>query len=94
MFWSLESLKPGDEILVIDLNGAERRFIVDYHTRYPYDDAPIQEIFGPAQDSRLALITCNGDWDRVNRNYSHRVVLYATAADDAGTSNESKGLTP
>lgn len=82
VFWALESLEPGDEIFVRGLDGVEHRFIVDFHTRYPYDDAPVQEIFGPAEVPRLALITCNGEWDRVNRNYSQRVVLYAMAAQD------------
>lgn len=82
VFWSLESLQPGDEIFVQGEDGVERRFVVDFHTRYPYDDAPVQEIFGPAEVPRLVLITCNGVWDRAARNYSHRVVLYATAAPD------------
>jgi LPXTG-site transpeptidase (sortase) family protein len=82
VFWNLESLEPGDEIFVQGADGIRRRFIVDYHTRYPYDDAPVQEIFGPAPVPRLALITCKGTWDRINRNYSHRVVVYATAAQD------------
>lgn len=82
VFWDLETLESGDEIFIRGLDGIERRFIVDSHTRYPYDEAPVQEIFGPASESRLALITCKGAWDRVNRNYSHRVVVYATAAED------------
>ncbi|MFQ5854413.1 MAG: sortase domain-bontaining protein [Anaerolineae bacterium] len=82
VFWDLESLEPGDEILVRGLDGVKRRFIVDYHTRYPYDDAPVQQIFGPAEAPQLVLITCNGKWDRANRNYSHRVVVYATAVQD------------
>ena len=82
VFWSLESLQPGDEIFVESQDGTRRRFIVDYHTRYPYDEAPVQQIFGPAPVPRLVLITCNGQWDRIKRNYSHRVVLYATAAPE------------
>ncbi|RME43542.1 MAG: class F sortase [Chloroflexi bacterium] len=82
VFWDLESLKPGDEIFVRSLDGVRRRFIVDYHTRYPYNDAPVQQIFGPSEVPQLVLITCKGTWDRVNRNYSHRVVVYATAAQD------------
>ncbi|MBS1252164.1 MAG: hypothetical protein MAG451_01202 [Anaerolineales bacterium] len=83
VFWDLESLEPGDEISVLSLDGIERRYTVDFHTRYPYDEAPVQKIFGPASKSRLALITCKGTWDRINRNYSHRVVLYATAAKES-----------
>lgn len=79
VFWDLEALNPGDDLYVRGLDGVERRFVVDYHTRYAHDEAPVQEIFGPANEPRLALITCNGVWDRANRNYSDRVVLYATA---------------
>lgn len=80
VFWDLESLKPGDEIFVRGLDGITRRFIVDYYTRYPYDEAPVQQIFGPAEVPQLVLITCKGTWDRLNRNYSHRLVVFAKAA--------------
>ena len=82
VFWDLESLEPGDEIFVLGLDGVKHRFLVDFHTRYPYDSAPVQQIFGPADQPQLVLITCKGDWDRINRNYSHRVVVYAKAAED------------
>lgn len=82
VFWDLEALQSGDDIFVTGLDGKRQHFVVDYHTRYPYDEAPVQSIFGPASKPTLALVTCKGDWDRANRNYSHRVVLYATAADD------------
>lgn len=82
VFWDLESLEPGDEIFVQGLDGVKHRFLVDFHTRYPYDDAPVQQIFGPNDQPQLVLITCKGDWDRINRNYSHRVVVYARAAED------------
>jgi len=82
VFWDLESLEPGDEIVVQGLDGVQRRFIVDFRTRYPYDDAPVQQIFGPANEPQLVLITCKGTWDRIDRNYSHRVVVYAKAVQD------------
>lgn len=82
VFWDLESLEPGDEVFVQGLDGVKRRFLVDFHTRFPYDGAPVQQIFGPADQPQLVLITCKGEWDRVNRNYSHRVVVYARAAED------------
>lgn len=82
VFWDLESLEPGDEVFVQGLDGVKHRFLVDFHTRYPYDGAPVQQIFGPADQPQLVLITCKGDWDRINRNYSHRVVVYAKAAED------------
>lgn len=81
VFWNLEKLKSGDEVFVQGLDGVKRRFIVDSSTRYPYDEAPIQQIFGPADAPRLALITCVGQWDRANGNYSHRAAVYATAAE-------------
>jgi LPXTG-site transpeptidase (sortase) family protein len=90
VFWNLEALKPGDEIFVRGIDGIERRFIVESHTRYPYDDAPVQKIFGPAQTPRLTLITCNGNWDRATKNYSHRVVLYATAPPEDAERNLGK----
>lgn len=95
VFWRLESLEPGDEITVRGLDGIRRRFIVESRARYLYDEAPVQRIFGPAEAPRLALITCQGAWDRANRNYSHRVVVYATAAqEDKSSSNAGPNRRP
>lgn len=77
VFWALGKLRPGDEILVTDAGGAEYRFQVVQVATYPYDKAPLAEIFGFSLRSRLNLITCRGRWDRKQRTYQERLVVFS-----------------
>ncbi len=77
VFWSLGKLRPGDEILVTDAGGAEYRFQVTQVAVYPYDEAPLAEIFGFSLRSRLNLITCRGRWDRKQGTYQERLVVFS-----------------
>ena len=80
VFWNLNKLQPGDEVIVVGEDGRERRFVVQGSEIYPYDQAPVQRIFGPAEEPRLNLITCDGAWDREQLNYTHRLVVYTVAS--------------
>lgn len=77
VFWSINSLVPGDRIIVQDVNGNDHTFAVTQIQSYPYDAVPLQEVFGPASKPMLNLITCQGTWDSATHNYSERVVVYA-----------------
>lgn len=77
VFWDLGKLKAGDKIYLSDNNGKELIFEVTRREVYPFSNAPLQEIFGPATESRLNLITCNGSFDRTSQNYDKRLVIYS-----------------
>lgn len=77
VFWKLDKLQLGDEILVEDVTGATHRYQVVNVESYPYDQAPIADIFGFTLESRLNLITCRGRWDRVQQTYANRLVVFA-----------------
>ncbi|HEU0168915.1 MAG TPA: class F sortase [Chloroflexota bacterium] len=76
VFWDLHLLKPGDKVLVKDDDSKQLTFQVMSSTTYPYDQAPLQQIFGPASGPQLNLITCNGTFDRATANYNQRLVVY------------------
>lgn len=81
VFVDLDELAPGDEIIVADVAGEERRFVVEDLGQYPKDALP-DEVFGfgePQPD--LRLITCGGDFDRASGHYRDNVVVYASLAD-------------
>ncbi|MCL4508804.1 MAG: class F sortase [Chloroflexi bacterium] len=80
VFWRLSSLKAGDLITVTLSNGQQVSFKVTREVSYPYDNAPIDKIFGPAPTPNLNLITCGGKWDPYTKNYSNRIVVYTTKA--------------
>lgn len=78
VFWRLGTLKPGDQIIVTLSNGQSVTFVVKDKVSYAYNNAPIQKVFGPATTANLNLITCGGSWDAFTKNYSNRIVVYAT----------------
>lgn len=80
VFWHLSDLKPGDKIVVTLSNGQTATFAVSQKIDYPYNNAPISKIFGPGSAPNLNLITCGGDWNPATKNYSDRLVVFATKA--------------
>lgn len=80
VFWRLGELMVGDQIEVEMPGQRWLTFVVDRVAVYPYNDAPLNEIFGPADEPHLNLITCSGTFDRSSHNYDRRRVVYATLA--------------
>ncbi len=76
IFYDLKKLNPGDEINVWDKEGQKRTFEVIQTKTYPYDKAPLKEIFGFSYNSNLNLITCTGKFNHDAHNFSHRLVVY------------------
>jgi sortase (surface protein transpeptidase) len=76
VFYRLEDLVPGDEIITATADGQELRFIVLSSETYDVADAPLERIFGNADRPHLNLITCDGAFDRSIRQYDKRLVVY------------------
>ena len=77
IFWSIDKLTVGDPIIVTTADGTQYHFAVTHLETYPYDQAPIEAIFGFSLRSQLNLITCKGQWNSGQRNYSNRLVVYS-----------------
>ncbi len=77
VFWNLQKLTVGAEIVVTDDAGQRRRFLVTEVENYPADQAPLEHIFGPTAAVNLNLISCLGNFDPVTRSYDRRIVVYA-----------------
>lgn len=77
VFWNLSKLVPGNRIYIADDKGVEKVFEVYDVATYPYDQAPLDRIFGGSNDAQLNLITCNGQFDQKSANYEKRFVAYA-----------------
>lgn len=77
VFYNLSRLQVGDEIFATDQNGKEYRYRVTRKVNYPYNQLPLQEVFVSNDKARLNLITCQGVFDRSQRNYTHRIVVYS-----------------
>lgn len=80
VFWDLNKLAVGAEVLVVTDAGQTLRFRVRGSEYYTPDNAPLQEIFGAANTVNLNLITCGGTFNPATRSYDQRLVLFTSYA--------------
>lgn len=78
VFYNLSKLLPGDTIEVKDTNNKTYTFRVALVTQFPNVGFPINEVFGLTKGAHLNLITCSGEWDVSNHNYTKRTVAFST----------------
>ena len=78
VFWRLNELKKGDEVIVVDDKGAERHFVVTSNETIARAQAPTEEIFGAAPGPRLNLITCDQEstFNQARREYKNNIVIF------------------
>ncbi|WP_022794827.1 class F sortase [Marinococcus halotolerans] len=79
VFYHLDKLNKGDLIEVTDEHGETIIFKMESAASYPYDDAPIQQIFGASSERSLQLITCTGEFDNDAGTHRERLVVTASA---------------
>lgn len=78
VFYDIDQLKKGDEVIVTGEDGENLTFIVERLEVYPFDDSPLREIFGFSNGSHLNLITCTGEFNKDGDFYEDRLVVYTT----------------
>jgi hypothetical protein len=61
---------------VTDTEGAVHTYTLESQEVYVFDGLPLQDIFA-SSEPLLRLITCEGEFDSVTKNYSHRLVVTA-----------------
>ena len=77
VFENLHKLKTGDVVTVKDkAKNEEQHFKVTSAQSYDVTNAPLDKIFGQTQESHLNLITCNGIWDKIKKDYNQRLVVF------------------
>ncbi len=76
VFYKLEEIKVGDIVSVEDNKGNIMRFRVTKAQSYFDEDAPLYEIFGPSDEPRLNLITCDGEFDPKTKRYDKKFVVF------------------
>ena len=79
VFYNLRKLTPGDIIYIKMTDSEELLFQVNDVTSQPFDDQGLKSlVLGSFPGKELILITCDGVWDPVARNYGKRLVVFAT----------------
>ncbi|WP_152626612.1 class F sortase [Streptacidiphilus carbonis] len=77
VFWNLSAVKPGAPVEVARLDGSTAEFTVDRVQSYPKASFPSAQVYAPAKDAQLRIITCGGGFDRKRAEYTGNVVLFA-----------------
>lgn len=81
VFYDLKNLEQGDEIIVSDDKGDSLTFVVTHKEAYPYNDAPIDLVFGASSSRNLNLITCTGEFDSSAGTHRERLVVFTKLKD-------------
>jgi LPXTG-site transpeptidase (sortase) family protein len=76
VFYKLESLKKGDQIIVSDKEGKRLTFEVIRTEAYPRKNAPVDQVFGFSYRKKMNLITCTGNFNRDEGTHEKRLVVY------------------
>ncbi|WP_338204019.1 class F sortase [Candidatus Nephthysia bennettiae] len=79
VFWRLDQVRVGDEIVVSRSDGSLVRFGVRRLARYSRSSFPSSEVFGTRPGPELRLITCSGRFNFLTRQYTDNLVVYATS---------------
>lgn len=77
VFYRLEDLTAGDQVVVTGGDGQTVPFTVTRVAAYPKSSFATAEVYGPTTGAELRLITCGGTFDRSRRSYEDNVVVFA-----------------
>ena len=78
IFYRLSDMRPGERVYVRRADGSLAVFSVYAVRQYPKDHFPTGQVYGPAPDAELHLITCSGTFDHATHSYLSNVVVYST----------------
>lgn len=78
VFYSLGSLKPGDQVSVTRKDGTVAVFRVDGVREYGKDQFPTEVVYGNLDHAGLRLITCGGTFNPKSGHYESNIVAFAS----------------
>ncbi len=77
VFYNLDRIAIGDAIQVTDTSGNTLTYEVYRVSIFEDRSFPLDLVFGPNNESNVILITCEGVFDRTERNYTDRLVVFS-----------------
>ncbi|MFC1429171.1 class F sortase [Streptacidiphilus sp. N1-3] len=77
VFWNLSAVKPGASVEVTRVDGSTALFTVDAVRAFDKSTFPADQLYAPAKDAQLRIVTCGGTFDRKRAEYTGNVVLFA-----------------
>jgi LPXTG-site transpeptidase (sortase) family protein len=93
VFFAINQLQEGDEVLVRDTACREFRYLVEWVELVEVANADMEDITGPSEQALLTLITCGGTWDPSISEYRERTVVRARLDGEPlpSSSDENEG---
>lgn len=76
IFFNLKEVTINDEIIISNQTKSISYKVIKVQ-KYPYQEGPLEEIFGFTSQERLHLITCTGTYNPFNGTHSERLVVTA-----------------
>lgn len=97
VFARIKELVNGDQIILVGDGGTRFTYEVmgcdDVECHLPMSSRPdVDEFVGFSAFSHLTMITCEGQWDRIKRDYSHRRIARARLVDVASGAGQPQEL--
>ena len=83
VFDDLGMLAKGDNVYVVDEDGATTTFIVSGIKKFNEHEAAIGVFDSSDGKAHLNLITCEGVWNKAKKSYPNRLVVFADRVDTA-----------
>lgn len=77
VFYNLYQIHSGDVIYVLDASGVTRAFVVKESQSYDRLANTSSIFLSSDGKAHLNLITCEGVWNKVQKSYSSRLVVFA-----------------
>lgn len=77
VFARLAELEAGDSFAVRRADGTTAAFVVDSVESFRKDDFPDQRVYADTPSALVRLITCAGAYDRIARDYTENLVVFA-----------------
>lgn len=75
IFFNLQELTAGDEVITIATDGIRYVYVVDAVESYPLANFPTDRVYGKVEGAVLKIITCDGYWQTDSQSYSDRLVV-------------------
>ncbi len=82
VFYNLGKLVPGNKVYVDRQDGRTAVFEVGAVEAFDRDNYPSQEVYGMAKYPALHLITCGGEWNAAEQEYSKNIVVFAALVSE------------
>jgi hypothetical protein len=97
VFARIKELVNGDQIILVGENGTRFVYQVlgcdDVECHLPMASRPdVDEFIGFSAFSHLTMISCEGEWDRIKRDYSHRRIVRARLVAITDERNQPKEM--